>query len=536
MKTRVTEPLSNPVPAAEYVRMSDEGQPYSIENQKAANAEYAARNGFVIVKTYADAGRSGVIAKNRIALRQLLTDVISGEASYRAILVYDVSRWGRFPNNDEAAHYEFLCSSSGIPLHYCAEQFANDGTVTSSIIKALKRTMAAEFSRELGEKVFRGKSRLVQKGFWVGAMAGCGYRRMMISAEGKQKQILKHGEHKSLTTDRVILVLGPRHEVDLVRKIFSMAVDRVGCTDIARQLNARGLIRPNGREWKPCDVRNIVTNPKYAGCNVWGRGSQRLRTNRVPVEAKRWITKPEAFVAIIDQSTFDRAQAALPRRADRMWSNEEIIRAIRRLLARKGRLSISLVEKARGMPSSKLIRNRFGCYRELYKRIGYYVPEEDLRGDPDADPYMRLRRNLVARLKEMFPKNVTVTHLPGRYRSILQVDGIFMVSVLLCPFERPPKCAPYWMVQPNPAERDYVTLVCKLNPYRTGIYSYYLFPRTGIPTKTYSAYRNDRWFKTGKKLMRLSEFYAAATAAWRAQPAQRKLDSSIDNCAAKVDP
>jgi len=223
MKTRVTEPLSNPVPAAEYVRMSDEGQPYSIENQKAANAEYAARNGFVIVKTYADAGRSGVIAKNRIALRQLLTDVISGEASYRAILVYDVSRWGRFPNNDEAAHYEFLCSSSGIPLHYCAEQFANDGTVTSSIIKALKRTMAAEFSRELGEKVFRGKSRLVQKGFWVGAMAGCGYRRMMISAEGKQKQILKHGEHKSLTTDRVILVLGPRHEVDLVRKIFSMA-------------------------------------------------------------------------------------------------------------------------------------------------------------------------------------------------------------------------------------------------------------------------------------------------------------------------
>lgn len=124
------------VPAAQYVRMSDEAQEFSIENQKAAIQEYAARHGFLIVKTYADAGKSGVIIKNRPALRDLLTDVVSGNTGYKAILVYDVSRWGRFPNNDEAAHYEFLCSSSGIPLHYCAEPFANDGTAPSSLFKA----------------------------------------------------------------------------------------------------------------------------------------------------------------------------------------------------------------------------------------------------------------------------------------------------------------------------------------------------------------------------------------------------------------
>jgi hypothetical protein len=57
---------------------------------------------------------------------------------------------GRFQDTDEAAHYEFLCKRSGVPIHYCAEPFANDGTVPSSILKTLKRTMAAEYSRELG--------------------------------------------------------------------------------------------------------------------------------------------------------------------------------------------------------------------------------------------------------------------------------------------------------------------------------------------------------------------------------------------------
>ncbi len=79
----------------------------------------------------AASGEGGVVLKRREALQKLLKDVLSGDANYRAILDYDVSRWGRFPNNDETAHYEFLCSRSGIPLHYCAEPFANDGTPSS---------------------------------------------------------------------------------------------------------------------------------------------------------------------------------------------------------------------------------------------------------------------------------------------------------------------------------------------------------------------------------------------------------------------
>jgi DNA invertase Pin-like site-specific DNA recombinase len=210
------------VPAAEYVRMSDEAQQYSIENQQAAIREYAASHGFEVVKTYADPGRSGVTAKHRPGLAQLLKDVVKGKPGFNAILVYDVSRWGRFTNADEAAHYEFLCSDAGIPLHYCAELFQNDGTPSSSMLKALKRSMASEFSRELGEKVFRGKKRLTQLGFWMGGLPGYGYKRVMVSADGKRKGMMRLGERKSFTTDRVILMPGSQRELRCVRRIFSM--------------------------------------------------------------------------------------------------------------------------------------------------------------------------------------------------------------------------------------------------------------------------------------------------------------------------
>jgi DNA invertase Pin-like site-specific DNA recombinase len=143
-----------PIPAAQYLRMSTEHQQYSLGNQSIAIAEYADRHGFAVVQTYRDAGKSGISLKRRNGLTSLLRDVIGGETAYKAILVYDVSRWGRFQDPDEAAHYEFICKNAGIPVNYCAESFDAATGVTSSVLKALKRSMAAEFSRQRSVRVF----------------------------------------------------------------------------------------------------------------------------------------------------------------------------------------------------------------------------------------------------------------------------------------------------------------------------------------------------------------------------------------------
>jgi hypothetical protein len=113
-----THPL---VPAAQYVRMSTEHQQYSLENQSTAIQRYAESHGFEVVHTYSDAARSDLVRKHRTGLRQMLQGVVGGTPAYLVILVYDVSRWGRFQDSDESAHYEFLYKSAGIPVHYCAE-------------------------------------------------------------------------------------------------------------------------------------------------------------------------------------------------------------------------------------------------------------------------------------------------------------------------------------------------------------------------------------------------------------------------------
>src|SRR5260221_860688 len=188
------------VPAAQYLRMSTEHQQYSLENQSTAIQRYASSQGFEVVRTYSDAAKSGLVLRHRIGLRQLLQDVVASDPGYRVILVYDVSRWGRFQDTDESAHYEFLCKSAGIPVHYCAETFANDGTLPSLIMKALKRTMAGEYSRELGVKTFAGQKRLTLLGFKQGGVPGYGLRRVLISASGVPKQELALAYRQSIAS------------------------------------------------------------------------------------------------------------------------------------------------------------------------------------------------------------------------------------------------------------------------------------------------------------------------------------------------
>ena len=94
--------------AVEYVRMSTEHQKYSTENQSVVIAQYAEQHGMQIVCTYADEGKSGLRIDGRDALKRLIADVESGTANFEVILVYDISRWGRFHDADESAYSPYI--------------------------------------------------------------------------------------------------------------------------------------------------------------------------------------------------------------------------------------------------------------------------------------------------------------------------------------------------------------------------------------------------------------------------------------------
>jgi DNA invertase Pin-like site-specific DNA recombinase len=256
-----------------------------------------------IVRTYADRGKSGLRVDGRGALQQLIADVRRGSAGFSVILVYDVSRWGRFQDADESAYYEFICKEAGITVHYCAEQFENDGSLSATIIKSMKRAMAGEYSRELSTKVFAGQCRLIALGFRQGGPAGYGLRRQLIDDQRNPKCELAVGARKSLQTDRVILVPGPDHEIRTVRRMYHLFVDGHSEQEIAETLNAEGLRTDRSRSWTRGTVHQVLTNEKYVGDNVYNRTSFKLKKRRVRNPPDMWIRANGAFAPIVHGRT-----------------------------------------------------------------------------------------------------------------------------------------------------------------------------------------------------------------------------------------
>src|SRR6185369_14923596 len=118
------------------------------------------------------------------------------------------------------------------------------------LLKAIKRAMAGEYSRELSVKVFAGKCRLIDLGFRQGGPAGFGLRRLVVDQHRNPKTILSRGEQKNLTTDRVILVPGPEDEIRIVREVFHIFTEeRKPPKIIAKILNERGILSEQGRPW-----------------------------------------------------------------------------------------------------------------------------------------------------------------------------------------------------------------------------------------------------------------------------------------------
>lgn len=356
--------------AAIYLRMSTEHQNYSLQHQSAKLAEYALAHNLVIVRTYQDAGKSGLAISGRDGLARLIHDVErDGASAFEIILVYDVSRWGRFQDVDESAHYEYICRRNGVRIEYCAELFVNDESPISSLLKSIKRTMAAEYSRELGAKVFHAQCRLARIGFKQGGGAGYGLRRIAVSAKGDQIGALQPGQHKGFSSDRVIYGIGTPEEVAVVRRIYRLYLTKkLTQTEIARTLNKEGVPTHTGRPWNLWSIKSVLSNEKYTGTLVYNRKSTKLRQPVTRNPKEDWVRQTGAFEGIVSKSVFDAAQRERIGR-HRSKSQDELLDGLRAIHARHGKVNAGLIKKAR-LPNPKIFALRFGSLGQAYQLAG----------------------------------------------------------------------------------------------------------------------------------------------------------------------
>jgi len=460
--------------AAAYVRMSTEHQQYSTSNQMDIIREYAKRRGLTIVKDYSDEGKSGLNIQGRDSLAQMLKDVQSGQAEFGNILVYDVSRWGRFQDADESAYYEYICRQAGVAVHYCAEQFENDGSPVSTIVKGVKRAMAGEYSRELSSKVFQGACRLVQLGYRQGGTAGFGLRRVLLDQSGEKKSVLKMGEQKSIQTDRVVLVPGPEEEVKLVRWIYSEFVTGGKLeSEIAAALNAQGSKTDFGRAWNRATVHQVLTNEKYIGNNVYHRTSFKLKRKHVVNPPEQWIRADAVYEGLIEPDVFLRARELILARSQR-FSDEEMLERLRILLKQHGRLSGILIDETEDLPSSTAFRHRFGTLVNAYRLIGY-DPGIDFDFIEENRRLRQKRPDLVTSVRQQIIA-IGGTAIWDDETELLVVNGELRVSIVLCRHTTTGAGASRWLVRLDAGLKPDITIAVRMDANNEGPRDYYLLP------------------------------------------------------------
>ena len=423
--------------AALYLRASTEHQNYSTDHQERALTDYAKEHRLLVTRVYRDEGRSGLTLNGRHGLLNLLTDVQSGQADFEIILVYDISRWGRFQDVDESSYYEYACRRAGISVAYCAEPFTNDDSPLAAVLKVLKRAMAAEFSRELSAKVFRAQCNLTKAGFKQGGIAGYGLRRLCISAAGQPKVTMGVGERKNMPTDRVVLALGADSELAIVRRIYEMYLKHgMSDTAIANALNDAGVPSTYDKPWSSYHVKAILTNEKYGGTLIFNRGTQKLKSSRRPNSQEKWIRLPAAFAAVVPIEKVQEAIAERRRRL-RVWTNDEMLDGLRDILVEHGKVTADLISAA-GLPPPKSYAFRFNGLVAALEAAGVSGPSLTR----DVISMFRLRCTSKDSVNEM----VRCAHLAGASIERLtcrtyRLNGVVVRMLCTrCRYERSHRC------------------------------------------------------------------------------------------------
>lgn len=469
------ENIPSKIPVAQYLRMSTDHQQYSLHNQAEFIAKFAEKNHMEILHTYDDAGKSGVSIAGRDSLKKLVYDVMEGNIKIQAILIYDVSRFGRFQETDEAAYYTHLFRMHGVELIFCAEPLpTKEFPLEASVMLNLRRAAAASLSKNISDKVFLGQANLIRHGYHQGGIAGYGLRRVLIDEKGNIKETLPFGKRKSIQTDRVILAPGPAKEVRIVNLIYDMFIARYMPEFlIAELLNRDGTPAENDTQWTRGKIHTILTNEKYIGNNVYNRTSSKLKTKTVKNPKEEWIRCNKAFKRVVSINKFTKAQEIIQLRSKHM-ADEELLEHLRLKLNEKGKLSGIIIDEDDFGPSSSVYRRRFGGLLRAYTLIDY-KPEHDYN-------YLNINnylRDEYSTLMTSFKTQVEKCNclIDESSDNPLIINDKLSVSIIISKCKKLKSGRFRWKIRLEPSHTPDITIVTRMNSENKSPVDYFILPK-----------------------------------------------------------
>jgi len=292
---------------AVYIRLSREDEDKkkieseSISNQRNIILDFInkAEDNFKIYDEYVDDGVSGTTF-DRPNFNRLIKDIESGKIN--CVITKDYSRLGRdyikageyvekyFPENN----IRYIAILDGIDTLY--DSVSND-------IAPFKAVFNDQYAKDTSKKVKRTLKNRKEQGLFLGWKAVYGYK-------------LDENDRYKLVIDE--------EAAKVVRRIFKMAYDGMGCKGIADTLSKEGVPIPSvyanlnrGRKssayglWCSRTIDEMLNNETYIGNMTQGR---RKKINykikkEVRTPKENWIIVENTHEPIIDKEMFDMVQS-----------------------------------------------------------------------------------------------------------------------------------------------------------------------------------------------------------------------------------
>ena len=284
--------------AAIYMRYSNSKQTeYSIKNQYEGIKEYADTNGYEITDVFIDRAKTGTNSKRK-GYNDLVNELKAGK-KWDVILIYHTSRLARKTTISFSSHD--FANLNQVPIIFTSQPQCNGFSTATILTRGIQ--FLIDENQSLTNSDFTHDTMCIKAkgGHFLGGMPPLGYD----VCEYKSKSGLKIKK----------LVINEK-EAYIIRRIFQMYLAGVSYTEMARELNNRGLKTKTGGKFTKNSFYEILKREKYMGTYTWNisPGENSLRKRFQPegdYPEDQQIHAEDMCPAIISKEQFELVQKKL---------------------------------------------------------------------------------------------------------------------------------------------------------------------------------------------------------------------------------